>query len=66
MRSRLVGDTFGVVEVLDRVLDKGVVVEKGWVLLSLDLVHLEARVVISSLSPYLAEPGGPTHAKRRS
>src|SRR6267378_2269249 len=44
-----------VVEVLDRVLDKGIVID-AWVRLSLvgiDLVTVEARVVVASIATYL-------------
>src|SRR5438105_13573917 len=43
------------VEVLDRVLDKGIVID-AWVRLSLvgiDLVTVEARVVVASIATYL-------------
>jgi len=43
------------IDVLDRVLDKGIVVD-AWIKLSLvgvDLLTLEARVVIASLETYL-------------
>ena len=43
------------VEVLDRVLDKGIVIE-AWVRVSLvgiDLVQLEARVVVASIGTYV-------------
>lgn len=45
----------GLVEVLDRVLDKGIVID-AWVRLSLvgiELVTVEARVVIASVDTYL-------------
>src|SRR6266850_620850 len=44
-----------VIEVLDRVLDKGIVID-AWVRLSLvgiDLVTVEARVVVASIATYL-------------
>src|SRR5712664_443916 len=44
-----------VVEVLDRVLDKGIVID-AWVRLSLvgiDLVTVEARVVVASIATHL-------------
>ena len=65
-------------DVLDRVLDKGVVID-AWVRLSLvgiDLITLEARIVVASIETYLhhsaaladartaARPG--TDAQRRS
>jgi hypothetical protein len=43
------------VEVLDRVLDKGIVID-AWVRLSLvgiDLVTVEARVVVASIATYM-------------
>jgi hypothetical protein len=43
------------IEVLDRVLDKGIVID-AWVQLSLvgiDLVTVEARVVVASIATYL-------------
>jgi len=43
------------IEVLDRVLDKGIVID-AWVRLSLvgiDLVTVEARVVVASIATYL-------------
>lgn len=43
------------VDVLDRILDKGIVVD-AWVRISLvgiDLITLEARVVIASIDTYL-------------
>ena len=50
------------IEVLDRVLDKGIVID-AWVRLSLagiDLVTVEARVVVASIATYLqfTEPVG--------
>lgn len=47
------------IEVLDRVLDKGIVID-AWVRLSLagmDLMTLEARVVMASLETYLNHAG---------
>ncbi len=44
------------IDVLDRVLDKGIVID-AWVRLSLagvDLLMLEARIVIASLETYLS------------
>jgi len=50
------------IEVLDRVLDKGIVID-AWVRVSLvgiDLVTVEARVVVASIATYLqySEPLG--------
>ena len=47
------------IEVLDRVLDKGIVID-AWVRLSLagmDLLTLEARIVMASLETYLTHAG---------
>ena len=47
------------IEVLDRVLDKGIVID-AWVRVSLagmDLLTLEARVVMASLETYLSHAG---------
>lgn len=47
------------IEVLDRVLDKGIVID-AWVRVSLagmDLLTLEARVVMASLETYLTHAG---------
>ena len=47
------------IEVLDRVLDKGIVID-AWVRLSLvgiDLVTVEARVVVASIATYLQFSG---------
>jgi len=47
------------VEVLDRVLDKGIVID-AWVRVSLvgiDLVTVEARVVVASIATYLQFSG---------
>ncbi len=43
------------VEVIDRILDKGVVID-AWVRISLvgiELLAIEARVVVASVEPYL-------------
>src|SRR5690349_18837095 len=45
----------GLVDVLDRVLDKGIVID-AWVRVSLvgiDLITVEARVVVASIDTYL-------------
>jgi hypothetical protein len=47
--------TSNVIEVLDRVLDKGIVID-AWVRLSLvgiDLMTVEARIVVASIATYL-------------
>src|SRR2546430_621650 len=49
------GRSTGLVEVLDRVLDKGIVID-AWVRVSLvgiDLITVEARVVVASIDTYL-------------
>ena len=63
------------VDVLDRVLDKGIVVD-AWVrvaLVGIDLVTIEARVIVASFETYLrhadhlalAIPGAVTSARVR-
>ena len=57
------------IDVLDRVLDKGIVID-AWVRISLvgiDLITVEARVVVASIDTYLkyAEAVGLTHAVSR-
>ena len=52
--ERMSGDS-SVIEVLDRVLDKGIVID-GWVrvfLMGIDLITVEARVVVASIATYL-------------
>src|SRR5436305_1074893 len=49
------GRSTGLVDVLDRVLDKGIVID-AWVRVSLvgiDLITVEARVVVASIDTYL-------------
>jgi hypothetical protein len=49
------GTNSSVVEILDRVLDKGIVID-AWVRVSLvgiELITLEARVVVASIETYL-------------
>jgi hypothetical protein len=51
--------TSSLVDVLDRVLDKGIVID-AWVRLSLvgiELVTVEARVVVASIATYLGYAG---------
>src|SRR4029453_15762971 len=46
------------IDVLDRVLDKGIVID-AWVRVSLvgiDLITVEARVVVASIDTYLKDP----------
>jgi hypothetical protein len=48
------------IDVLDRVLDKGIVID-AWVRVSLvgiDLLTIEARVVVASIESYLSYAGG--------
>ena len=57
------------IDVLDRVLDKGIVID-AWVRISLvgiDLITIEARVVVASIDTYLkyAEEVGLTQAVSR-
>jgi hypothetical protein len=52
--ERVGGDT-SLIDVLDRVLDKGIVID-AWVRVSLvgiDLITVEARVVVASIETYL-------------
>jgi hypothetical protein len=52
--ERLPGST-SVIDVLDHVLDKGIVID-AWVLVSLigiDLITIEARIVVASIESYL-------------
>ena len=49
------GGTTSLIDVLDRVLDKGIVID-AWVRVSLvgiDLITVEARVVVASIDTYL-------------
>jgi hypothetical protein len=55
MAVERMGGASGLSEVIDRILDKGVVVD-AWVRLSLvgiELLAIEARVVIASVETYL-------------
>ena len=65
-----------VLEILDRVLDKGIVID-AWVnvmLVGIDLVTVDARVVVASLETYLKyadtlnddRPGRPSTVNRRT
>lgn len=58
-------DSSGLAEVVDRILDRGIVID-AWVIVSLvgiELLTVEARVVIASIQTYLkyAEEIGLTH-----
>ncbi|HEY7518910.1 MAG TPA: gas vesicle protein GvpJ [Methylomirabilota bacterium] len=55
MRVERTAATSNLVDVLDRVLDKGIVID-AWVRVSLvgiELVTVEARVVVASIATYL-------------
>src|SRR5215831_1953036 len=59
MNIERAGSGSSLCDVLDRVLDKGVVVD-AWVRLSIvgiDLITVEARVIISSIDTYLRYAG---------
>jgi hypothetical protein len=59
MRSRLAADYSSVIDVLERVLDKGIVID-AWVrasLVGIDLLTVEARVVIASITTYPGASG---------
>ena len=59
MRVERSANTASLLDVLDRVLDKGIVID-AWVRLSLvgiELVTLEARVIVASFSTYLGYAG---------
>ena len=56
--ERMSGDS-NLAEVLDRVLDKGIVID-AWVrvfLMGIDLVTVQARVVVASIDTYLQFTG---------
>ena len=82
MRVERTSSTSNLVDVLDRVLDKGIVID-AWVRVSLvgiELVTVEARVVVASIATYLgysdalsdlkhsgaAQPGYPTSTVGKS
>jgi gas vesicle structural protein len=57
-----------VIDVLDRVLDKGIVID-AWVQVSLvgiDLLTIEARVVVASIETYLNYAGTLSGLDRRT
>jgi hypothetical protein len=57
--------TANIVDVLDRVLDKGIVID-AWVSVSvagIELVTVEARVVVASIGTYLDAAGAPAELK---
>src|SRR5437868_5778614 len=54
-RAPTVSGTTNLLDILDRVLDKGIVID-AWVRISLvgiDLITVEARVVVASIDTYL-------------
>lgn len=66
--ERAQGGTTSLIDVLDRVLDKGIVID-AWLRVSLvgiDLVTVEARVVVASIDTYLkySEAVGQSPAQR--
>lgn len=66
--ERAQGNT-SLIDVLDRVLDKGIVID-AWLRVSLvgiDLITVEARVVVASIDTYLkySEAVGQTQAPQR-
>lgn len=55
-----------IIDVLDRVLDKGVVVD-GWVRVSLvgiDLITVEMRIIVASIDTYLRHADDFAHVAR--
>jgi hypothetical protein len=53
--ERTTGGTTSLIDVLDRVLDKGIVID-AWVRVSLvgiDLITVEARIVVASIDTYI-------------
>src|SRR5256885_2224770 len=54
-RSVAPGPSTSIIDILDRVLDKGIVID-AWIRVSLvgiDLITVEARVVVASIDTYL-------------
>jgi hypothetical protein len=55
MVERLTDYRASTIDVLDRVLDKGIVID-GWWLVSvggISLIHVDARIVVASIETYL-------------
>ena len=55
VEKRAPGESGTLIDVLDRVLDKGIVIE-GWARVSvvgIDLVNLETHIVVASIETYL-------------
>ena len=66
MRVERSANTASLLDVLDRVLDKGIVVD-AWVRLSLvgiELVTVEAHVIVASFSTYLGYAGALSELKQ--
>jgi len=51
-RSRREATTL--VDVLDRILDKGIVIDAWVLLVGVDLLSIEARIVVASIETYLS------------
>lgn len=59
MRIERSPPTSNVIDILDRVLDKGIVID-AWVRVSavgIELVTIEARIVVASITTYLGVSG---------
>jgi len=57
-----------IVDILDRVLDKGIVID-AWVrvsLLGIDLITIEAQVVVASVETFQQHAEPNVHRKRRA
>jgi hypothetical protein len=66
MRVERRANTSSLLDVLDRVLDKGIVID-AWVRLSLvgiELVTVEAHVIVASFSTYLEHAGSLSELKQ--
>ena len=60
MAVQLLAGSTSLIDVVDRVLDKGIVID-AWMrmsLVGLDLVEVEARVVVASINTYLSQARG--------
>jgi hypothetical protein len=55
MAERLVATRASTIDILDRVLDKGIVIDGWWRIAvgGLDLVSIDGRVVVASIDTYL-------------
>ncbi len=59
MALKRAGTQTSLIDVLDRVLDKGIVID-AWIrvsLVGLDLLQVEARIVVASINTYLTHAG---------